>query len=81
MHGLNVFHFNTVNTIDSCDDAVLVALQMLEVVRQSLHENFKFTIVHGFDDKFPVVGKEEEAAGFSLAFSCFKCLVPISLSG
>ena len=54
---------------------------MLEVIRQSFHENFKLTVVHGFDDEFAVVGEEEEAAGFSLAFSSFKCLVPISLSG
>ena len=79
IHGCSVLHFNLENAINTSNQGGGVFLDVIKVDIQILHHDIYFFLEHGFDNKFAIMRKEEEAARLSLRFACFKhCLVVVA---
>lgn len=79
VHWHDVLHVDLEHSIYSSYDAVGIVFQVLVVLRKGIQKHSQFVVVHSFDDEFLVVGKEEKAARFALAFTGFENLIPVQL--
>lgn len=78
MDRLNVFHFYFKHSINSCNYTIGVLLNMFEVIRKSLHKNFKFKVIHCLNDEAAIMRKEEKWTTFALTLSSFESHVSVS---
>lgn len=58
----DVLHLHSEHTIDSGHKRVGVLYEVRQVLGQHGDEDVFFVVVHGFEQEFPVVGKEKEGA-------------------
>jgi hypothetical protein len=54
-----------VDAIDSRDQAVLLAHDMLEIAFQVVDKSLKFLLLNSLNDKLIVMGEEKEATGLT----------------
>ena len=57
--------FDTVETIESGNEGMRVALDMFVVVLEHAAEEFMFVVVDRLDDETVIAGEVEERAGFA----------------
>ena len=75
----DVLHLNLENPINSRNNTIWIILNMFKIQWQRLQKNLDLIIIQCLNDKFLIMGKEKEAAGFALTFAGFEHLVAVAL--